>query len=202
MSNTSSRRQQALMSVVAVCAVGSGLSAILFGGPIWVVSLIALVVGWRYVPGFWRIVGLGALGGAVAGTLILGPGFRVAMRVVAILDPVRNSEFTLEGTFFIVLTVGSMLGGLIAIGGGLIRSGFRLSGSVTAIIMTLVIMGLLLSGSDLRSEFVDLGAGPWLNIPMFGSVVFLYALAANKLIDRIAARRAKQTTREPVEVQA
>jgi hypothetical protein len=61
-------------------------------GPVWSMAIVILGfgAGWLLVPGFWRSFGLGAIAGAMAGLLVLGPGLRIAMRVVAILDPVRS----------------------------------------------------------------------------------------------------------------
>lgn len=199
---TSSRLQRWVVTAVAVTIVVSGLMSILLGGPIWVLSLVALAIGWRYIPGFWRTLGHGFLGGAIAGVIVLGPGFRLAMRVVAILDPIRSIEFTVEGTVFILIGIGLVIGGVFGLGAALLRRAFSLSGRVMALGMTAAIMGLLLADPGLRSEFVDLGAGPWLNIPMFGAVVLAYAVVANRLIDRFAARKASRLPRETAEVQA
>jgi hypothetical protein len=59
---------------------------------------------------------------------------------------------------------------------------------------------MLLLDTGLRDEFVELGEGPWLNIPMFGGVVFLYGLAANRIMDRVERLRSGQPSREPVGV--
>ena len=170
----------------------------------WVLALASLAVGWRFVPGFLRTIGIGAAAGAVAGALILGPGFRLAMRVVAVLStrPSRVPEFTLEGTLFIVVFVGVILGAIFGVGAALFRRGLRLSATMTAGLMTIALIGMLLLEPGLRSEFVELGAGPWFNIAMFGAVVFLYGLAANKLVVRFAGRGSTKSSRDPVEVQA
>ncbi len=198
----SERWQRWWLASVAVTIVVSGLTSILLGGPLWVLSVVAIGVGWRYIPGFWRTVGFGLLGGAIAGVAVLGPGFRLSMRVVAILDPIRNVEFTLGGTLFIVIGVGLIIGGVFGLAAALLRRAFELPGRVMAVGMTAVIMGLLLADTGLRSEFVDLGAGPWLNIPMFGAVVFCYAIVANRLIDRFAQRKAARVGRQPAEMRA
>jgi len=175
------------------------LSAML-GDPV-ALGVLAVVVlaGWRYLPGFWRTFGVGLISGAVAGALILGPGFRVAMRVVAIFD-IRRVEFTVGGTVFIILGVGVIFGGMFGIAAAFMRTGLRWSGRLTAGVMTVALVGLLLLDPSLRSEFVELGAGPWLNIPMFTAVTFGYGLFANKLIDRFETKRSLREAREPVEV--
>jgi hypothetical protein len=202
MTSSNERWQQWVVAVVAVTIVVSGLMSMMLGGPIWVFSVVAIGVGWRYVPGFWRTMGIGLLGGAIAGAIVLGPGFRLAMRMVAILDPIRSVEFTMEGTVFILIAVGLIMGGVFGLGASLLRRAFRVSGRVMALGMTAAIMGLLLADPGLRSEFVDLGVGPWLNIPMFGAVVFLYSLVANRLIDRFAGRKTLRLPQETAEVQA
>jgi len=202
MTSSTERGHHWVIVAVAVTIVASGLISIFLGGPTWVVTLVAVAVGWRFVPGFWRTVGLGALGGAVAGAAVLGPGFRLAMRVVAILDPVRHTEFTVGGTLFILIGIGLIVGGSFGLMAALLRKAFTLSGPVMAVGTTVVIMGLLLADTGLRGELVDLGAGPWLNIPMFGAVIFFYSLVTNRLIDRLAERKTSTPPREPVEMQA
>lgn len=175
------------------------LSAML-GEPVALVILgLGFLAGWRYLPGFWRTFGVGLISGAVAGGLILGPGFRLAMRVVAIFD-IRRVEFTVGGTFFIILGVGVIFGGIFGIASVFVRRGFGWQGRLTAGVTTLALVGLLLLDPSLRSEFVELGAGPWLNIPMFAAVTFGYGLFANKLIDRFETNRSLREAREPVEV--
>lgn len=194
-------QQRVLIVSVALSVVASGVLSNIYGGVAWVIALVFLAAGWRYVPGFWRTISSGALGGVIAGLLLLGPGFRLAMRVVAILEPTRAPEFTIGGTLFIVVFIGGMFGGIIAVGAALVRRGLGVSGPLTAGLMTVTIMGILLVDSELRSEFVDLGAGPWLNIPMFGAVVVLYGLAANRVGDMVEKKGSRQQSREPAEVQ-
>jgi hypothetical protein len=172
----------------------------LLGDPVALVVLALVVLaGWRYLPGFWRNFGVGLISGAVAGALILGPGFRLAMRVVAIFD-IRRVEFTLAGTFFIIVGVGVIFGGMFGIAAAFVRKGLGLKGRSTAGLMTVAMVGLLLLDSSLRSEFVELGVGPWLNIPMFTAVTFGYGLFANKLIDRFETKRSRRESPELVEV--
>ncbi len=203
MSEELSIQQRAVLVGVALSVVVSGVLSSFLGSAVWLLALISLAAGWRYVPGFWRTIVIGGLAGAAAGAVILGPGFRLAMRVVAILStrPTRVPEFSIGGTLFIVVFVGVILGAIFAIGAALVRRGLGLSGPSTAALMTVALIGMLLLDTGLRSEFVELGAGPWLNIPMFGGVVFLYGLAANKLIDRFAKSRATLQSREQVKVQ-
>jgi len=183
----------ALPAALVVGAMMGQMAALVIGG-------LAILAAWRYVPGIWRTIGTGLLGGAIAGVLVLGPGFRLAMRVVAILDPERQVEFSLGGTFLIVVLIGVILGGALGVLAALLRKGLGWSGLVMAGVMTFAVVGLLLLDTGLRSELVELGAGPWLNIPMFTAVSFVYGLLANRLIDRFEVKRSRQTTIEPVEV--
>lgn len=198
-----SNQQRAILVGVALSVVVAGFLSSFLGAAMWLLVLISVAAGWRYVPGFWRTILIGGLAGAVAGAVILGPGFRVAMRVVAVLSarPTRVPEFSIAGTMFIVIFVGVFLGAIFAVGAALVRRGLGLSGPVTAALMSVALIGLLLGDTGVRSEFVELGAGPWFNISMFGGVAFLYGLGTNKLIDRFTRSRARLQSREPVEVQ-
>jgi hypothetical protein len=190
------------MGVIAVGVVVPIFAGLMLGGPVWVIAVVAMVAGWRFVPGFLATVVAGALGGVFAGILVLGPGLRLAMRVVAILDPIRTPEFTVEGTLFIVILIGAIFGGTFGLAAILFRRAFALSGRTMALWVTGALMAVLLVDTELRGEFVDLGAGPWLNIPMFAGVVFLYALVAGRVTDRLLARKSGLSAQEPVEVQA
>jgi hypothetical protein len=188
---------------LAVVVLGGVLAGGLLPPPLGItVAGVAIITAWRTVPGFWRTAGLGALAGAICGVLILAPGFRLAMRVVAILDPVRTPEFTFEGTIFIMVFLGVLVGAVFGIEAAVLRRAFTISGPVMALSMTAVIMGLLLAGADLRSEFVDLGAGAWLNVPMFATVVLFFSLALNRAVDRSQAKKPSQATPVATRVQA
>jgi MFS family permease len=67
-------------------------------------------------------------------------------------------------------------------------------------VMTIALVGLMLLDTGLRSEFAELGAGPWVNIPMFTAVVYGYGLFANRLIDRFGRKRSLVDAEESVEV--
>jgi hypothetical protein len=151
--------------------------------------LVTLGVAWRYTPGFWRLVLGGLIGGVVAGLLILGPGFRVAMRVVAIIDPTRATEFTLGGTIFIVVGIGAIMGGIQSVTVNLVRPSLRLqSPTVSGVVLgSVALVVLLLLPGDVQSELFELGAGPLMNIPMFGGICMAYGLAAMALADRVAS---------------
>ena len=141
--------------------------------------VLAVIVAWRFTNGFWKTVAFGIVGGAIAGAVLMGPGFRLAMRVVAIMDPVRTPEFSVGGTLFIIVGIGGVLGGVIGIAGNLIRKAIPITSVVAAgVVVALIEMTMLLIEADLREEFVELGAGPWVNVPMFGLIVLGYGIAA------------------------
>ena len=182
--------------VLALLAFGSGL------GPIAALPLLVggLAIGWRRVPGFLRTVLAGIAGGAVAGLVILGPGLRLAMRVVAILDPETAPEFTWSGTIGIVLFVGGISGALLGLMSALMRR--LIAPGVVATVVTVVFMGLLLAGEDLRTELMELGAGPLVNLPMFTAVVASFALVMLRLIGRFERTPDHVPSVTPAQVQA
>ena len=167
-----------------------------------IVAGALLVVVWRLLPRFWQTLGIGALAGLIAGVLVLGPGFRLAMRVVAIADPVRVPEFTIDGTFFVMLFVGGILGVFGGVSYAFLDRGLDLSRRVISLVVSSFLLGLLLLSDGLREELLELGAGPWMNIPMFWLVAYLYASFAGWLVVRFERRWVKQESTEPAEVRA
>lgn len=173
----------------AVALPGTVFALMAIGGPIGLAGiglLIALVVtAHPRIPRFWRTVGVGAVAGAVAGAVVLGPGMRVVMRVVAIMEPFQAPSFTVGGTVFLVII--GLVGGAIA-GTGISLAAPVASRRVTALAVAVLLVGLLASSSDLRSELTHLGGGLWVNVPMFGLVFYGYGLAARRLIARFERR--------------
>lgn len=171
--------------------------------PEWPLALVTVggtvAFGWWLTSGFWRTVALGAVGGALAGLVVLGPGWRVAMRVVAIMDLFTSPEFSLGGTMFIIIVIGALSGGVMGSAGNLLRhaAGIR-SATVSGLALGLVLSGMLLA--HLRDELTDLGGGVWVNLIMFGAVSILYGMSAMHVTDRLAARMARvaATTRGDV----
>jgi hypothetical protein len=108
------------------------------------------------------------------------------MRAVAILDPVRAPEFSIEGTMFIIIFLGGVLGGALGVFAAFARRGLGLDRLAISSTMTVMIMVLLLIDSELRSEFIELGAGPWANISMFASVTFGYAWVTQLIDERFS----------------
>jgi hypothetical protein len=150
--------------------------------------LVAVLAGWRYVPRFWTVVVRGAIGGVAAGLLVLGPGMRVAMRIVAVMDPLRTPELSLEGTLLIIVMLGGMFGGIVGIAVTVLRAGFDLSPRTAATVSTAVVVAMFVGEPELRAELLELGAGGWFNIPMFAVVAAAYGVAAARLVDRLGAR--------------
>lgn len=147
----------------------------------------ALALGVRRVPGFWKTLGAGAAGGAVAGLLVLGPGMRIAMRLVAIADPTRSPEFTIEGTMFIIIFLGLMVGATFGITVGLLgrvvdRTWLRLGMSALGV-------ASLFLNDELRQELLELGFGWPINIPLFWAVFYGWAYLSDRLARRFATAR-------------
>ena len=189
------RWKPALGALLVIAAIPLAVSELL--GPVWSMAVILMGIGagWLLVPGFWRSLLTGAIGGVVAGLLVLGPGLRIAMRVVAILDPVRTPEFTVGGTIFIIIGVGVMMGGIFGVIGNIARVGFNIPSRGAGLVPAVLVMLLIGLDSELRSEIVELGAGPWLNIPMFGAVAVGYGALWTRVVTRLERRRIEKTER-------
>jgi hypothetical protein len=177
-----------------VAMVAGGFSYLVFT-VLLVVTFVMAGIVWRWIPGFWRTVASGAAGGALAGLVILAPGFRLAMRMVAIMDPVRRPEFSLGGTIFIMIMVGVLMGGLLGITGVLITRAANIrSAKAAGGLLGLLTVGVLVGNSGLRGELVGLGAGLWLNLAMFGSVAIVYGIAALKVTARFDLNQVNRVT--------
>ena len=172
-------------------AVAGSIPLALFVGslsPISEVGLIlmvaVLVFASRTAAGFrWDLL-RGVAAGAIAGLTVLGPGLRLAMRMVAVADPFRVPEFTVGGTMFIVIGVGLIFGTIV--GAHVIPASrlLELRRPAISIATAAVIVLLLLANAELRSELTHLGRGLWANIPMFGAVGFAYGWATDLLARR------------------
>lgn len=191
-----------LTFVQRLVLLGVGASLLLAPSVFGIAAVGALGLGWWLVPKFWWTVLFGAIGGVLAGATILGVGFRLAMRIVALLDPFRAEEFTIGGTLFILIGIGAIFGGILGIVGNLAKRGLGLTSVVTAsIVPALGAMSLILVSEDTRTELFELGAGAWVNIPMFGLVSILYGLGAAWITARADRKiRPKRDVAEPVEV--
>ena len=102
----------------------------------------------------------------LAAGLVLGVGFRVAMRVVAIMEGLEP-EFTVAGTMFILI-VGGVFGLIVGPVYGAIRTVLPGSVLVRGAIAGAVLFGLgLLLLGDAEGEARELGVY-WVNVLMFG----------------------------------
>jgi len=153
----------------------------------WGLVLVLVVVAliWLFYDGFLRTVAGGLVGGAVAGLLVLGPGFRLAMRAVAIMDPVHPEELTIGGTLFIVVGIGAVLGGIQGATANLVRTAFNIRSAVLAgsLLAVIVMVNLAFFSGEVSDELFHLGITPWINVPLFSLVALGYGIAAMALAD-------------------
>ena len=167
------------------------------------VTILAAGIVSRWIPGFWKTVASGAAGGVLAGLVVLAPGFRLAMRMVAIMDPIRRPEFSFGGTVFIMIMVGVLMGGLLGIGGILISRTTNIRSPTAACgLLGLLTVGVLMGNSGLRGELIDLGAGLWLNLAMFGTVAIAYGIATMKVAARLGSKPGQQHDTTRVDLRA
>jgi hypothetical protein len=170
----------------AVLAAASGPAAIFVGdlllGPIAALVIVGagVAIGWRFVPDFWRTLFRAAIAGGLAGVLVLGPGYRLAMRIVAILDASTTPEFTIEGTMFLIVGIGAMFGGITTTWVTLITRAYAARRAVAVTVLTAVVIGILFIDSEVFREITDLGLGPILNVPMFLGVTVGWAWLADR----------------------
>jgi hypothetical protein len=189
--------RQRLASTVfgLVVVVGIGPLFVGFGALFAIPLVIVLLVGGNKVlPGFWRTLGGSALAGAMAGILVLGPGLRIAMRVVAMAEPTQTPEFSVGGTVGIIVVLGAIFGSTIAVAAMFITNGFDLGRIQTALLFSLGLMGILLVSPDLRDEIFGLGYGGWFNLSMFGFVGFLFGLVTQNFFTRLKFATIQQAT--------
>jgi len=173
--------------------------------PPWIgfpIMAVAVLIAFRAVPRLWRMLAGGLVAGAIAGVLILGPGFRVAMRAVALMDPGRAPEFTLGGTLLIVVFIGVALGAIQGMTSHTLRRVLNIRSSVVAGVLlgALMIGQLAFFAGEVSDEIFELGAGPWVNIPLFGVFTIAYGIATMALADRFEhwTPRSKSVEREKV----
>lgn len=182
---------KAKIIALALFVLSQAAASDLFAGDIALILLVVTIVaGWRAIDGFWLIGLSGLVAGAAAGLLILGPGYRLAMRIVAILDPTRAEEFSVEGTLFILIGIGLILGALNAATFSLPRRAFGVSSPVVAggMLATVQMLLLTFASGELSEEIFELGLGAWVNIPLFALFTFAFAVAAMALADVVEGR--------------
>ena len=168
-------------------------------------ALGAFVLAARSAPGFSGGAFRGAVAGSIAGVLVLGVGFRLAMRVVALTDATRTPEFTVGGTAFILIGIGVMLGAVTGAYLGGLRHLLDLRRASVVAVSTVAIVLMLFGDSEVRSELFGLGLGAWVNIPLFGSIVIAYGSTqdaiSRRLDRRFSGRRTNSDDVEPARVQ-
>ena len=181
------------MSLVSKIAAGSMVvcAFLLFSGAIPEIVVLPVFLGAAYLVhrelgGFWRALVGGLVGGAVAGVLILGPGLRLAMRAVALMDPVHPEEFTVEGTFFIIILVGGIIGGITATVTNVLRWSLGMASPVWGgvLVAAVFMVDLVFFSGDVSREIFELGTSPWINIPLFGLYTLGYGIAAMAIADK------------------
>lgn len=195
----------AKLGAVALTAAGVWASLASGGLPSFLPALILLglaIVLLRDLPGWWRGMSHGLLAGLIAGIVVLTPGFRLAMRAVAIAEPTRQPMFSFDGTLVILLTVGCLAGAVVGAIGAVNIEVWRLRPGATWAFPALLMMALLFLVPDLRRELMTLGAGPWANIAMFGMVSAVYGWLATRLMTRFGARRASRVAAQQEQVPA
>lgn len=181
--------QRAAMLLAASILLGLVVGNMSPIGELGLVATLAIFV-WlaRSVPGFGGAVVRGLVAGAVAGFAVMGVGFRLAMRVVAVTDATRTPEFSVGGTMFILVGIGIMLGAFA----GAYLAGFRhllgLSAPTVAVVATIALSVVLFGDSEIRDELFELGLGAWLNIPMFTAILFAYGLSLHAMLQRLERR--------------
>lgn len=155
-------------------------------GPIAGLATVGLgaLITWRLTSRFWPNVFVSLFAGALAGAVILGPGFRIAMRVVALQEPSRLTEFTIGGTMFIIVFIGAMIGAVLGSVVHFIRWGLGLGRVGGPLVASVLAIGFILADSETGKELLNLGLGGWFNIPMFGLIAATYGYASCRIFDR------------------
>ncbi len=152
------------------------------------VTVVLFLAAWKLIPGFWRITGRSLLAGLISGVLVLGPGLRLAMRLVAIADPNATPEFSVGGTIGIIVLIGGFLGSIYSVVAVYARTGFSTGKAVASGVVALALLGFVMASADLRDEIANLGLGAWMNIPMFAAIGFLHGWTSLSLYDRLSKR--------------
>ncbi len=179
------RSERIAAIVVGLMLFGSTFLLSMGGVSLVILPLAAILVGGVIIPGFWRTLGGSALAGAIAGALVLGPGMRIAMRLVAIAEPTQSPEFSLEGTVFIVVFLGLFFGVPTGTTAMFLGRGFGWGRLGIAIFSAGSLLAMLFATPDIRTELLELGLGGAMNIPMFGLVGFAYGWVASAVFGHL-----------------
>jgi hypothetical protein len=70
-----------------------------------------------------------------------------------------------------------------------IRSGWSIKSGVAWALPASFVMLMLLATEEFRTELFTLGAGPWVNIPLFAAVAVGYGWVAMGIVARLESRR-------------
>lgn len=173
-----------LMALLTFGVVGTATATIGLA-PVLELGLLMLPFAFLVVPRFARVVISGAIGGVLTGIFVLGVGMRIAMRIIVLMDPVREPVLTDETGFLLFFggAVGLLAGLWIAIAQRLWSPRAWIVGAVFA---TFGILSFLAEPS-LRTELFNEGAGESVNIPLFTVVFFLFGVSATVAIQRVEA---------------
>ena len=124
---------------------------------------------------WWQTIVCGLAAAVVAGMAVLATGARLAMRIVAIQDPLRATEFSFGGTIVIFIIFGLIVAAPLGIVAAILAR--YLPRWSIAVVVTLLGMSQIAADSAITEEFFELGAGPWVNFPLFAAVFVLFVLA-------------------------
>lgn len=172
------RLERPWLIALLVAGLAGAVAPMVLGGGFVVPVLLPLLIGaFVFVRRFARVIVSGVAAGVLVGAVVLGGLLRLAMRIVALTDPVREPELTTD-TFFIIFifgVFGLMIGSALAVVERLWKPRAVYVGLTTGVLG----IGMFLMASDLRHELFNEGAGPFLNIPMFtfAFVAFGWTLA-------------------------
>lgn len=187
MSEFSIKERRASAAFASLLALGA-IPITLLGFVGLLVTVVLMVAAWRMIPGFWRMTGRSLLAGVISGVLVLGPGLRLAMRIVAIADSNTTPEFSIGGTVGIVVLIGGFLGSIYSVVAVFTRVGFSTGKPAAAGVVALALIAFIMASPDLRGEIIHLGFGGWVNIPMFAAIGFAHGWLSLSLYDRLSKR--------------
>lgn len=147
---------------------------------------------------FARVWVAGMLAGTVIGIVVLGTTLRIAMRIAAILDPIRRTEFTGETLF--VLFVGGFLGAWLGVMASIAERLWRPRVVPVGVVVGVLGITQFLSSEGTRDEIFGLGAGPLVNIPMFFLCFALFGWAVAPVITWLHRRLPRTPGRQLEEI--
>jgi hypothetical protein len=90
---------------------------------------------------------------------------------------------------FILVIIGALIGLIFGILGSLTRTGWSMNPTRAWVVPAFLVMLLLIAAEETRTELFTLGAGPWVNIPMFTGVAVAYGWGVMAVVTRLESRR-------------